>query len=226
MDKINKKREYYMNKIIVSSLLVITGLSAHAQETSRTSDGRSSSGKVGLAVEPMILYMEESSNIRTSQLPVISDDTSGRARGPGFGLKLGGHFGGIFTAGLDGRYAKTQMSDSSYGKADVSRYTVGPTLGVQMPLIGIRLFGTYVPWGEYDPQPGTRGLDVKFQDPVGYRLGVGFHLAMVSLNLEYENLKFRKTQVQSVGDITQDFDSDIDLDTQSYQASLSFPLEL
>lgn len=215
-----------MKMLLISALLIVTSLASHAQESSRTSAPGSSNSNLGLAVEPMVLYMQESSHFRSSQLPVISDDTSGRARGPGFGLKLGGHFAGIVTAGVDGRYAKTQMSDSSYGDAEASRYTVGPTVGVQMPILGIRLFGTYIPWGQYDPDAGTRELDVKFTDPVGYRLGVGFHIAMVSLNLEYENLKFRNTQVQSIGDISQKFTSDIDLDTQSYQASLSFPLEL
>jgi hypothetical protein len=216
----------------VLAFLSVTGLtvtmlpgSAFAQETSRTY-APSNGSKVGLALEPMLIYTRETSNIRTSQLPIISDDTSGTSQGGGVGLKVGGHIAGIITAGVDGRYSQTRMTDSSYGNAKAISYNVGPTVGVQMPIVGLRLFATYVPFGAYDPAAGDRGFDVRFRDPQGYRLGAGFHIGPVSLNLEYEDIRFRNTLVQSVGGINQPITSDIKFDTRGYDASVSFPLEI
>jgi len=214
-------------KLFLLPLLATLSFTALAQEgSSSTNADQNDRQRIGLAIEPMIIYAQEEGEIKTSGLPVISDDTSATSTGVGFGLKLGGHVGSIVTAGVDGRYLRTRFQDSAYGAADSSKYTVGPTVGVQMPVAGLRLWGTYVPFGQYDPQAGNRGFDVRFQEPQGYRVGAGFHIGPVSLNLEYENIKFNQTKLQSLGDVRFSSNSDINYDSQSWNGSVSFPLEL
>lgn len=217
-----------MREILVASMISLISFAAAAQDgsTSASTDEIRSRRDLGLAIEPMLIYQQEDAKIRTSQLPVISDDTSATSRGYGFGLKLGGHIGDILTAGVDGRYMQTTLDDSAYGKARTTKYSVGPTVGVQMPIVGLRLFGTYVLAGAVDPEAGTQDVDVRFRDPRGYRLGAGFHIGPISLNLEYENISYLNTQVQSYGLIGGNGNSDIDFDTRGYLASVSFPLSL
>lgn len=57
-------------------------------------------------------------------------------------------------------------------------------------------------------------------------MGAGFHIGPVSLNLEYENIKFNQTKLQSLGDVRFSSNSDINYDSQSWNSSVRFPLEL
>lgn len=222
-----------MRFILQVSLLVGLAIPAMAQdqeivntERTTTTTETTERSKVGLALEPMLIYGQETANIRTSQLPIISDDTTAGEKSAGIGLKLGGHIAGILTAGVDGRYSRTRLSDSSYGETEGDKYTVGPTLGVQMPVAGLRVWGTYVVAGGYDPSAGAQGFDLRFNDPRGYRMGVGFHIGAVSLNLEYEDLTFQNTEIQSFGGIGGSAATAVDFDSRGYMASLSFPIEL
>ena len=56
------------------------------------------------------------------------------------------------------------MKDSFYQTADADVYNYGPTLGVQMPFAGLRLMGTYVLGGAFDPAAGAYGIDLKFSN--------------------------------------------------------------
>lgn len=216
--------------------LIAGSLTAYAQEqqdTSTTTTTETSqspidhqTGKVGLALEPMLIYTSEDIRIKTSQIPVISDDTSGTARGGGVGLKIGGHVAEILTLGADARYSRNELTDSSYGDAKADKYTVGPTIGLQMPVAGLRLSATGILLGAYDLESGNSGFDVRFRDPLGYRVGAGFHVGAFSVNVEYENVTYDETKIQSVGGIDTDANSGVDFDTEGYQASISFPMEL
>lgn len=214
-------------RFLISIIFLGASIAAQAQETTNTTPQPTESHRSagGLALEPMIIYSQDNENIRTSQLPLIPSDTSGTSRSAGFGLKIGGHIGEVVVLGADARYAKSEMSDSSYGTARGDKYTLGPVLGVQMPVAGLRLWGTYVLAGDYDPEAGAQGFDLRFKDPRGYRVGVGLHVGPVSLNLEYEDLTFQNTQIQSFGLGNATADSSVDFSSRGYLASLSFPLE-
>lgn len=188
---------------------------------------KSSSRSVGgLFFEPIISYSTEDSTIQTSQLPIISDDTSGSAKGYGLGARLGIHLSEMLFLGADGRYSKSNFSDSSYGSSDSSGWNVGPTLGVQMPIFGLRLWGTYVTTGVFDPNPGYNDVDLKFRDPRGWRLGAGFRILAMSLNLEFQDLTYEKTDIQSFGIGNSSSDTNVDFKTNGAILSLSFPMEL
>lgn len=182
--------------------------------------------KGGFFIEPMILMTQEDTTIKTSQLPIISDDTSGTSKGYGFGLRLGGHVSEVLQLGLDARYVKTAFSDSFYHNADSNAYDIAPTIGLQTPYYGVRLLAGYVIDGESDPQPGVQGLDFKFKDARGWRAGAGLFISSVSLNLEYQDITYDSTQVQSYGSTAINKISYVDANNRGLTLSLSFPVEL
>ncbi len=189
-----------------------------------TRDSRISKG--GFFLEPMISMVRDESSIKTSQLPIITDDTSGTSQGYGLGLKLGGHVSEIVLLGVDARYTKQQMQDSFYNTADTDAYNWGPTIGVQTPLYGIRLLGTYVVGGESNPAAGVQGLDLKFREARGARVGLGVHVAAVGVSLEYQDLTYDTTDVESIGSISTDQPTRVDSNTRGYGLNISFPIEL
>jgi len=99
-------------------------------------------------------------------------------------------------------------------------------IGVQTPFFGIRVYGGYVVLGETNPEAGNQGFDVKFTEPQGARVGVDFHIGLVALNVEYQDLTYNKTKIESYGLVNASGESDVDFDTRGYTASLSFPMEL
>lgn len=219
------------SKIALSLLSVIASVSvAHAQQGSssgayKTDEDRRVSNS-GLFIEPMILASREDSEIKTSQLPVINDDTSGRIEGAGLGLRLGGHVADVLFLAADARYNRSTFQDSFYQNATSTASNLGATLGVQTPLFGIRLWGTSVLAGEMDPEAGIDGLDLKFKDARGYRVGGGVHFAALAVNLEYEDLTYQNTDIQSYGILNATGSSDVDMTQRGTVVSLSFPFEL
>jgi hypothetical protein len=180
----------------------------------------------GLFVEPMVTLGRDTADIKTSSIPLF-DDTNGTVSSYGVGAKLGMHINDVFFAGLDGRFNRSKMSDSSYGSPTGNGYNVGVTAGVQMPVVGLRVFGTYVPFGGFDPEAGNQGVDLKFKKAKGFRVGAGFRVAMVSLNLEYQVLKYDQTEVQSIGSSGAiNGTTNVDYETKGWVASVSFPLDL
>lgn len=214
----------------VIACLILCGSFALAEEgTSRTSAPNSnhqlSSG--GLFVEPLISVESNDTSIKTSTIPFLSD-THGSIRGAGLGLRLGGHIDEVFFLAADGRYTRTTFDDSSYQKASATGYNYGVSIGAQTPYWGIRILGGYVLGGTYDPSAGAHGVKAKFDEAKGYRVGLGFHISTVAINLEYQDIKYGKSTLQSVGDITNlNLQSDtIDLVQQGTVLSLSFPMQM
>lgn len=180
----------------------------------------------GLFLEPMLTYTREESSIEATNTANFGGDQSADANGIGVGLRVGGHVGESFFLGLDGRYSRLELSDSAYGNAEGDSYNIGPVVGLQMPtLLGLRVWGTYVLAGEFDPETGNGGLNVRFEQPEGWRVGAGIKLASMSLNVEYQDLSFDRTDIQSLGTVGTAA-TDVDFDLDGYTFSLSFPLEL
>lgn len=182
--------------------------------------------KGGFFIEPMIIATQEDTTIKTSQLPIVTDDTSGTSTGYGVGLRLGGHVSEIVLLGVDARYSKTTMDDSFYQKADSNAYDVAPVIGVQTPYYGVRLLAGYVVAGESDPNAGVTGLDLKFKEASGWRVGAGLFIAAVALNLEYQDLTYNSTEIQSLGSRVINKATSVDAGNRGYTLSVSFPVEL
>lgn len=213
---------------IAATTLLISSVSVAQDTTSTTSADttNSPSSRAGLFVEPILTVGNDETSIETSQLPLISDDTSGKSESLGIGARLGFHISEAIFLGADGRYAKTRFSDSFYGNADGNMYNYGPTLGFQAPNLGLRVWGTYVLDGQYNPDAGSEGFDLNFEDAKGWRAGIGFRVAALSLNLEYQEITYDKTDIESVGNFQTNAASDVDLENKGAMLSLSFPIEL
>lgn len=182
------------------------------------------SNKHGFFVEPSVTLETSSSSIN---YPSPLSDSTGKAEGFGLGLRAGFHASEIFFVGLDARYAFPQYEDSStHYKAPAVSTNWGPVVGFQMPNIGLRTWATYVAGGDLDPER-SGNFDVKFSNPKGLRVGAGFRISIVSLNLEYQELKYDGATLEELGPITigTAFDS-VELKNKSWIASVSFPLEL
>ena len=71
------------------------------------------------------------------------------------------------------------------------------------------------------------GFDVKFDDPTGPRIGAAFHLAAMSLDIEYQQLKYGSSTLERAGNFSANtrFDN-VNLENNSWIVSLSFPLAM
>ncbi|MES3037541.1 MAG: hypothetical protein V4736_06500 [Bdellovibrionota bacterium] len=186
-------------------------------------DDRISAG--GLFLEPMLGYNRSESSARSGAAPLLTD-TSGNLEGGALGLRVGVHASEIIWLAADGRYMRANMRDSAYDTAAGDLWNAGATLGLQTPISGVRVWGTYIMGGQYDPAAGAGALDVKFKDARGWRAGAGLHVKAFSVNLEYEDITHDTTEVQSLGSVAIGSDSDLDFNQKGYTLSLSFPMEL
>ncbi len=121
-----------------------------------------------------------------------------------------------------------QFKDSSLDqKVDAKSWNYGPVVGVQMPtIIGLRVWGGYIMNGQLDPEK-DKGVDEKFTHGRGYRVGAGIKLGLVSLNLEFQDLKYKETDIDEVGVFTPGYSTnDIELNSQSWILSASFPISI
>jgi hypothetical protein len=196
------------------------------ETTSRTYHeemGKHERKAAGFYIEPGIFGAREDADIKSA---AITGDQTGSSNGFGADLRLGGHLGEVFFLGADGRYERSRLEDTGYGNQDVNAWNWGPTAGLQAPWAGMRVWGTYVVDGNYDPDAGSNGTDLKFKDPYGWRAGVGFRLSAVSLNVEYEDLTYRTTDIQSLGNVPAGTSTNADFAQRGYAVSLSFPIDL
>ena len=188
-------------------------------------DEKTRVSKGGLYIEPMLSAIREDSSINSANLG--TSNSTGKAEGYGVGLRFGGHVSEILFLGLDGRYAKMQQKDAFYDGTSSDVYNVAPMIGVQTPVWGVRLLAGYVLLGENNPGANSQGVNLKFSEPRGWRLGAGLHAGPVGINLEYQNLIYNKTEIQSIGSVaTNASASGIDETTKGYALSVSFPIEL
>lgn len=182
-----------------------------------------SSFAVGLYVEPMLTY--EGSSKTELDWPSPFQNSEGSVEGLGLGARVGMHAGDVILLAADLRYSKPQFKDST-NNMDVGadQFNYGVMAGVQTPVFGIRLWGTYVLGSELNPEEDN-GVDAKFTEGKGFRVGAGVHLAMVSVNLEYQDLKYDKTTIEN-GGVFSGSELDYDLTNRSYILSVGFPFEL
>lgn len=185
-------------------------------------DDSASSNPAGLFVEPAVTY--QTGEMKVTYPAPFSDSTE-KTNGFGLGLRVGMHvYDSLFIA-ADGRYARPTYDSSALGgSGSAEASNLGLTLGVQTPLAGVRVWGTYLLAGSLNPEE-IRGVDVKFNNPKGYRVGAGLYIAAISLNLEYQDSKYDSVTVEKAGPITGTFDS-VKGNDKSYILSVSFPIAL
>jgi hypothetical protein len=174
----------------------------------------------GLYIEPGVTY-----EMGTTSTTYPTGDSTGTNRGFGLMGRLGFHINDIVFVAADARYSKPRFKDGNID-ADADAYQVGPVLGIQMPVAGLRVWGEYIAQAQLDPS-GTNNFDAKFKNGTGYSVGAGFHLLAVSLNLEYQKIDYATTEFQSVGPFTNVGDSDrVRSKDEAYVVSVSFPLSI
>jgi hypothetical protein len=178
--------------------------------------------KGGLFIEPSLTYQAGKTTV---SYPAPLSDSDEDVKGFGLGLRLGFHvYESVFLA-ADARYAMPTYDSSALGdSAESTAYNAGVTLGVQTPLAGIRVWGTYILAGELNPKE-INGFDVKFNDLKGYRVGAGIYVGIVSLNVEYQDAKYDSTTIEDAGGLSGNLDS-VDGHDKSYIVSVSFPVSL
>ena len=199
--------------------LIFTFLSVSAGFSSGAYAGE----EFGLFVEPGVTYQTQSSTIRN---PAPFNDSTAKVDGFGLMGRLGVHVNEVFFVAADARFALPNYRDTAVNyDTSAMEYDLGPSVGVQMPYAGLRVWGTYILTSQLDPK-GTSNLDYKFNDGTGYRIGAGVRLSMVSLNLEYQRIKYASTTFENAAFFTNKNTDAIKFDGEAWIASVSFPLEL
>lgn len=178
----------------------------------------------GPFVEPSLTYESGSTE---ANFPSPISHSTGSADGLGIGARVGFHFSEIFFAGLDGRYSRPNFTDSSVNyDASAVAANWGPVVGIQLPIIGLRAWASYVAGASLDPEK-SGSFDVNFKDGSGYRIGAGYKIAMVSLNLEYQQLSYDETSLEQLGPFSTNTSlSNVKLKNDSWIVSVSFPYAL
>ena len=204
------------------SLCFVTSVAMAQEPGPPDSQAQNEVHNAGLFIEPALTYERSDSKVN---YPSPFANSTGKVDGFGIGARLGFHLNEVFFIGVDGRYSMPKFKDSTYD-ASATSANLGAVAGVQMPNIGLRLWGAIILGGILDPD-SSGGFDLKFKDTSGYRVGAGFRLAIVSLNLEYQHLKYGQTVLEQIGPFsTSTSFSNVTLENNSWVASVSFPLAL
>lgn len=201
-----------MHKNILASFILLISLStAHAAG--------------GLFIEPMATYETGSGDIN---FPSPINSSESKVKGFGVGARVGAQVVQTVFAGVDARYSIPKLEDSSLNQDVKSKeWNVGPMIGIQMPTpIGLRLWGSWILAGQLDPDT-DKGVDEKFKDGNGFRLGGGFRFALISINAEYQYIKYDETEIQEAGIFTPGYTTNnISLTNKSLILSVSIPIGL
>ena len=212
----------FKNVFLITLLLLSSITIAHAEENS---DSSSSNHAIGLFVEPGVTYEFSSGSTIEYPGPFVTSD--GSVYGLGILARVGVHvYDSLFLA-ADFRYSRPTFADSTHNLSSTAdSYNMAIVAGAQIPIVGLRVFGSYVFAGGVNPGVFSNGLDVNYTGASGYRMGVGLHVLMISVNLEYQHIIY-DTTIESLGPFTVNsvFAND-KLRNSSFILSASFPLDL
>lgn len=208
-----------MKKILsittVLMLLMVKTPAALAQDGSGTSGG--------LFLEPSLTYEQGKGEIDFKSIA----QPDGDLKGWGLGLRFGGHVSDILFLALDANYSQPKFTDDNGNfDYDLKSWLLGVTLGAQTPVAGLRVWGSYIPLGEVTLDGrGSNDTNVVYKEPQIWKIGAGFRVSMVSINLEYMQGDYTKLHVKNAGTLLSG-DYDGDATRKSWIASVSFPLAL
>ncbi len=203
-----------MFKVLISTLLL--SFTAFAQDN----QNREIKGG-GLFVEPALTYETGTLTVR---YPVpFTSDSKENVKGYGLGLRVGGHVADIFLLAADVRYSQPDYESTVLnGSALAKALNYGATVGIQTPFLGIRIWNTFILDGNLDPDK-INGINIKHTGFNGYRLGAGLYVAVVSVNLEYQEANYKDFSVESFGFGSV---SGVEGKQKSYILSVSFPIAM
>ena len=171
----------------------------------------------GLFVEPGIQYETGDSAFNW---PAPYSRTDGNVKGFGVGAKVGIHFFEVLFAGLDATASRPVYSDNNIETYSTS-LNAGGIIGVQMPVVGLRVWGEYIFASQFDPDV-KNGIDTKFSHGTGYKAGAGFLLFFVSLNLEYQDIIYTKSELTAPIAVS----SKDNFERKTFILGLSFPMAM
>lgn len=175
----------------------------------------------GFFFEPMVTYQDLKADIEYPN--TFLSDSSGEVKGTGLGVRAGGHVLDTVFLAADVRYAQPKYKDSNF-ESEAKAMNYGVVLGLQMPIAGLRLWATYIVDGSLDPKEDN-SVDLKFKEAKGQRFGAGLHVAMFSVNIEYQNVKYNSTELEKIGPFANvNAQDSIDLTEKGLVASVSFPI--
>lgn len=181
------------------------------------------SNAAGLFVEPMVTWERGRGDVNFPA-PISSADTE--LDGFGVGARLGMHVYESFFVAADARYSWLTFKDSKlHQDTSATSWNVGPVVGIQMPtMFGLRVWGGWIVASQVDPD-SDKSVDEKFESGQGYRIGAGVKLSVVSLNIEYQKIKYSNTSLQNSGIFT-GTTNDVQLNNDSMVLSVSFPIAI
>jgi hypothetical protein len=171
-------------------------------------------------IEPAVFGLRQDSHIN------VGSDNEVEGDGMGLAMKLGSQISDRYFAAADIRYQRTQFNEKGLKDVDSDTWNIAPVLGLQTNWYGLRAWGSYILDGTSNPDSAANGLDLRFEKPFGWRAGVGVRISNISLNLEYEDLTYRQTVVQSVGSLGPSAGQNVDFDSRTVAMSVSFPIQL
>ena len=214
-------------RYVVTFIFLVTGgvgLSQAWAQTEGTSVEQTEPSyreRAGLFVEPAVKYESLSTTV---EYPAPFRESDQTLQGPGVSARIGGHVGDVVFLALEGNYSRLSSTESGTNyAADGAAYSWGPVLGVQTPWAGIRVWGTYLADGQYDPA-SNNNVDLKFTDLRGYRVGLGLRVAVVGISLEYQNAAYNTTEVSSP--LFDTVTNSVNARTDGWIAGVNFPISL
>lgn len=192
---------------------LLAGGPAVAQMESGMSNG------TGLFLEPGVSYQSTSATVDYGG---GAGNSSAVTRGFGLLVRGGVHVFERFFVAADGRYAFLKFTDNSNNlNADAASWDIAPTVGIQMADWGARLYVGYVLAGNLDPK-SVNGVDVKFENPTGWRVGAGLKARYLSVNIEWQRLLYGDAELNQTGAAAL---TDVKYNTEGLLASVTFPIE-
>lgn len=215
-------KKIMLTTIAVTALSLATPVIVQAQDPNAEASSDSKEGGMGFFFEPMVSWESGSGDVN---YPGPVNNVEADTDGFGAGLRLGAHMGEWLFLAADGRYSFPSYSIGGFGDVDAEAWNVGATIGAQMPwILGLRAWGTYVFSGELDPD-AQGALDANYEGGEGYRLGVGFKVAIASFNIEFQDLTYDEVNVNS-GIFAGSNIGGVEQDQQTWIWSVSFPFSM
>jgi len=179
----------------------------------------------GLFVEPMVTWERGRGDVN---LPSPFSSAETELDGFGIGARFGGHVYETVFLAVDGRYSIPKFKDNQLNQdADAKAWNIGPVVGMQMPTpFGLRVWGGWILAGGVDVDR-SQSVKEEFKSGMGYRIGAGVKLALVSLNIEYQKVKYDETVIEEVGIFTPNSTrNDVELTNEAMVLSVSFPIAI
>lgn len=179
----------------------------------------------GLFVEPMVTWERGRGDVN---LPSPFSSAETELDGFGIGARFGGHVYETVFLAVDGRYSIPKFKDNQLNQdADAKAWNIGPVVGMQMPTpFGLRVWGGWIVAGGVDVDR-SQSVKEEFKSGMGYRIGAGVKLALVSLNIEYQKVKYDETVIEEVGIFTPNTTrNDVELTNEAMVLSVSFPIAI